>query len=191
MTNTPKSSKPGPEKVDVAETFLPLYKKNVERVAEFHKKALEIAADQANEAMEAWKKVLDVVPNTPGLFMFDLFGQSFERLVETEKGMIDLAMEQSEALLNLARERGASAETVLDSATGIFQKTVDHSLAVHKKTLDHFAEQQKKAYESAKKQFRFMAPGAEAFESGLDALIETQKVMLDVASRPLKRAVAA
>lgn len=187
MTTTHKSTKA--EKA--TETFLPLYKKNVERVAELHKKALEVAADQTAEVMEAWKKMFDVVPNTPGLFLFDLFGQTFDRFIETEKGMIDLAIEQSESLFSVAKDRGLSAEKIVDSATSIFQQTVDHSVALHKKTLDHFAEQQKKAYESAKKQFRFMTPGAEAFESGIDALIETQKVMLDIASKPLKHAVAA
>jgi hypothetical protein len=189
MTATHKSTKAG--KAEVAETFLPLYKKNVERVAELQKKALEVAADQTAEVMNAWKKVFDTVPNTPGLFMFDLFGQTFDRFVETEKGMINLAMEQSEALFSIARDRGMSAENIVDSATTVFQQTVDHSVALHKKTLDHFAEQQKKAYESAKKQFQFMTPGAEAFENGIDALIETQKVILDIASKPMKHAAAA
>ena len=36
-----------------------------------------------------------------------------------------------------------------------------------------------------------MTPGAEALESGIDRLIETQKVMLDMASKPLKYAAAA
>lgn len=189
MTATHKSTKV--EKPEVAETFLPLYKKNVERVAELHKKALEIAADQTAEVMDAWKKVFHFVPNTPGLFMFDLFGQTFDRFVETEKGMIDLAIEQGEALFNIAKDRSLSAEKIVDSTTQVFQQTVDHSVALHKETLDHFAEQQKKAYESAKKQFKFMTPGAEAFETGIDALIETQKTLLDIASKPLKHAAAA
>jgi hypothetical protein len=36
-----------------------------------------------------------------------------------------------------------------------------------------------------------MTPGAEAFENGIDALIETQKVILDIASKPMKHAAAA
>jgi hypothetical protein len=189
MTATHKSTKA--EKAEVTETFLPLYKKNVERVAELQKKALEVAADQTTEVMEAWKKVFGVVPNTPGLFLFNLFGETLDSFIETEKGMIDLAIEQSEALFNITKDRGMSAEKIVDGATHVFQQTVDHSVALHKKTLDHFAEQQKKAYESAKKQFRFMTPGADAFESGIDALIETQKKILDIASKPLKHAAAA
>jgi hypothetical protein len=185
MTATHKSTKA--EKAEVAETFLPLYKKNVERVAELQKKALEVAADQTTEVMEAWRKIFGVVPNTPGTFLFNLFGETLDNFVETEKGMIDLAIEQSEALFNITKDRGMSAEKIVDGATHVFQQTVDHSVALHKKTLDHFAEQQK----TAKKQFRFMTPGAEAFESGIDALIETQKKILDIASKPLKHAAAA
>ena len=107
MTATHKSTKA--EKAEVAETFLPLYKKNVERVAELQKKALEVAADQTTEVMEAWKKVFGVVPNTPGLFLFNLFGETLDNFIETEKGMIDLAIEQSDALFSIAKERGMSA----------------------------------------------------------------------------------
>lgn len=61
-----------------------------------------------------------------------------------------------------------------------------------KKALDYMAEQQKAAYETAKKQFRISGnPAAEAFQTGLDTLIETQKTMLDIASKPLRRAAAA
>jgi hypothetical protein len=34
-------------------------------------------------------------------------------------------------------------------------------------------------------------PGAEALQSGLDALIETQKAMLDIAAKPLRHPAAA
>src|SRR5215467_7783205 len=88
MTTTHKS----PKAEKAAETFLPLYKKNVERVAELHKKALEVAADQTAEVMDAWKKVFGVVPNTPGTFLFKLFGETLDTFIETEKGMIDLAV---------------------------------------------------------------------------------------------------
>lgn len=190
MTTTHKSTKP--EKPEVVENFLPLYEKNIERLAELQKKALEVAADQTTELLDAWKKAFHFIPNAPGLFMFDLVGQTFERFIETEKGMIDLAVEQSRALSNVTRERGASTAKVFDNVTSLFEQTVEHSVALHKKTLDTYAEQSKKAYEAAKKQFRFAGiPGAEAFESGIDALIETQKVMLDIASKPLKHHAAA
>jgi hypothetical protein len=176
----------------VVDTFIPLYEKNVERLAELEKKSLEVAAEQNAEWMEACKKTFRLAPETPGLFLFDLLGQTFERFVEAQKDVIDLAVEQSHAVAGLAKERGASATKMAEGVTALFQQTVEHSVAAQKKALDYYAEQHKAAYETAKKQFRFPgSPAADAFQSGMDTLIETQKAMLDIASKPLKRSVAA
>jgi len=191
MTRTHKSTRTAgaAEKTELLDTFIPLYAKNVERVGALQKNALEAFAEQSSEWIDTWKKAFHAVPNTPGLFLFDLLGQNFERYVEAEKGVIDLAVEQTHALADLAHERGASAAKIMEGLTSLFQQSAEHSVALHKKTLDHYAEQHKKAYETAKKQFRFT--GAEAYQSGLDALIETQKAMVDIASKPLRHAAAA
>ncbi len=192
MTTPHKSTKEPHEKTEVVETFIPLYQKNVERLADLEKKSLEMAAEQNTEWIEAWKKTFHVTPETPGFFLFDLLGQTFERLVETEKEVIDLAVEQTHAVAGLAKERGASATKLAEGVTALFQHTVEHSVAAQKKVLDYYAEQHKAAYETAKKQFRFAGnPAAEAFQSGMDTLIETQKTMMDIASKPLKRSAAA
>jgi hypothetical protein len=195
MSTTRKSTK-GParaaEKNEVIETLIPLYTKNVERLAELQKKSLEIAAEQNAELMEAYKKALRLVPEAPGLFLFDLVGQTFERFVETQKGAIELAVEQSQAVAGLARERGASATKVAEGVTALFKQSVEHSVAAQKKALDSYAEQHKTACEAAKQQFRTANnPAAEAFQSGIDSLIETQKTMLDFASKPFKKSAAA
>ena len=96
-------------------------------------------------ALLAWKKAFRAVPNTPGLFWFGLFAQNVERYVETQKGVIDLAVEQTHALADLAYERGSSAAKIVEGVTSMFQQTVQHSVALHKKTLDHYAEQHKTA----------------------------------------------
>jgi len=80
---------------------------------------------------------------------------------------------------------------MLEGVTSMFQQAVQHSVALQKKTLDHYSEQHRSAYDTAKKQFRMATPGAEAFQSGLDALFETQKAMLDIASKPLRHVAAA
>lgn len=192
MTTPHKSTREPHEKAEVVDVFIPLYEKNVERLADLEKKALETAAEQNTEWMEACKKTFRLTPEMPGLFLFDLLGQTFERFVETQKDVIDLAVEQSHTVAGLAKERGASATKLVEGVTALFQQTVEHSVAAQKKTLDHYAEQHKSAYETVKKQFRFSGnPAAEAFQSGMDTLIETQKAMLDIASKPLKRAAAA
>jgi hypothetical protein len=52
--------------------------------------------------------------------------------------------------------------------------------------MDFVAQQQKTAYETMKHQFHFANfPAAEAFQNGVEMLMETQKAMLDVAAKPL------
>ncbi len=192
MTTPHKSTREPHEKTEVVETFLPLYEKNVERLADLEKKSLEAAAEQNAEWVDAWKKTLGVTPETPGVFLLDLLGQTFERFVETQKGIIDLAVEQSHAVAGLAKERGVSVTKLTEGVTALFAQTVEHSVAAHKKALDYYAEQHKAAYEATKKQFRIASsPAADAFQSGMDTLIETQKTMLDIAAKPLKRSAAA
>ena len=126
------------------------------------------------------------------MFLFDLIGQTFERFVETEKSAIDLAVEQSHTVVGLAKERGTSASKVAAGVTSLFKQSVEHSVAAQKKALDYYAGQHKTACEAATQQFRIPRnPAAEAFQSGIDALIETQKTMLDIVSRPFKHGAAA
>lgn len=177
---------------DVVEAFIPLYTKNVERLAELQKKSLDIAAEQNAELIAACKKAFNYIPETPGLFLFDLVGQTFARFVETQKGAIDLAVEQSHVVAGLAKERGGSAVKVAEGVTALFKQSVEHSVAAQKKALDYYAEQHKSACEAAKKQFRIANnPAADAFQNGIDALIQTQKTMLDIVSKPFKSIVAA
>lgn len=182
-----KTANGSAKKNEVVEAFIPLYTKNVERLAELQKKSLDIAAEQNAELIDACKKAFHYIPETPGLFLFDLVGQTFERFVETQKGAIDLAVEQSHVVAGLAKERGGSATKVAEGVTALFQQSVEHSVAAQKKALDYYAEQHKTAFETAKKQFRIPDnPAADAFQNGIDALIQTQKTMLDIVSKPFK-----
>jgi hypothetical protein len=182
-----KSAAGAAEKNEVVEAFIPLYTKNVERLAELQKKSLDIAAEQNAELINACKKAFHYIPETPGLFLFDLVGQTFERFVETQKGAIDLAVEQSHVVAGLAKERGGSATKVAEGVTALFKQSVEHSVAAQKKALDYYAEQHKAACETAKKQFHIPNnPAADAFQTGIDALIQTQKTMLDIVSTPFK-----
>jgi hypothetical protein len=193
---TPKKSTNGAagaaKKNEAVETFIPLYTKNVERLAELQKKSLDAAAEQNTELIAACKKACNYVPETPGLFLFDLVGQSFARFVETQKGAIDLAVEQSHVVAGLAKERGALATKVAEGVTSLFKQSVEYSVAAQKEALDHYADQHKTAVEAGKKQFRIPSnPATDAFQTGVDSLIQTQKTILDLVSAPFKSIVAA
>jgi hypothetical protein len=191
MTTTRKSTHRPRAAAESAETaFVPAYSKSVERLAELQKKSLEVAAEQNAEILETCKRAFPFVPEGPASFWFDLLGQTLERYVETQKEVIDLAVEQNSTLVGLAQERGALAAKFADGACTLFQQTVDLSVATQKKNLEFCAEQQRTGYETAKKQFRVANPLADAFQSGLELLLETQKTVLDIASRPVKHAAA-
>jgi hypothetical protein len=185
--HTPRTAAEGAE---VAGSFVPLYTKSVRRVADLQKKSLEVAAEQNAELVENFKKTFSFIPESPASFWFDLVGQTFERFVENQKEAIDLAVEQTNTVTELAKERGALAAKFADGAAGLFQQTMDYSVATQKKNLEFCAEQQRTGYETAKKQFRIANPFAEAFQSGVDLFVETQKTVLDIASRPVKHAAA-
>jgi hypothetical protein len=185
-TNKSTKTERDTEKREIVDNFVPLFTKSVERVAELQKKSLELVAEQNAEVIGTWKKAFSIVPGTPGVFMLDMFGQIVDRYIETQKDAIDLTVEQTHAVAGLAKDRGGYVSKMSDGVTGVFQKSLEHSVAAQKKALDSFAEQNKTMYEEAKRQFRFSnTPATEAFQTGLDALIETQKTMLDIASKPL------
>ncbi len=185
MSATKKSTKTV-EKNEAIESFFPFFTRSVERIAEFQEKSLDFAAQQNADLLENFKKATKAFPQTPGTFMFDLYAQAFDKIVETQKGAIDLVVEQSQQAVNLTKERGTSYGKATEGFTSLVQQTVDQTIAAQKKALDFVAEQQKTAYDAVKQQFRFAnTPAAEAFQNGLDTLIETQKAMLDIASKPL------
>jgi methyl-accepting chemotaxis protein len=191
MSTPKKSTKSVGTKHEAVENFIPLYTKNVERLADMQKKSLEIISEQNAEFIDTCKKAFHFIPETPGMFLFDLFGEAFNRVVDTQKGAIDLAVEQSHAVANLAQQWGGSPAKVAEGVTALFQQTVESSVAAQKKALDYYSQQQKTVYETAKRQFRISNPAAEVFQAGLDVLIETEKTMLDIASKPLKYGTAA
>ena len=193
MSTAHKSSKHTAQAAEKkVENFIPLYTKNVERLAGLQKKSLEVAAEQNAELIGAWKQAFSFIPENPGLFWFDLAGQTFDRFVEIQKGAIDMAVEQSEAAAGLAKEHGGSAYKVAEGVTTLFKQSVEKSVATQKKAIEFYAEQQKAAFEAGKKQFGIANnPAADAFQSGVDALIETHKTILDIAVKPFKSTVAA
>ena len=97
-----KSATGTAKKNEAVEAFIPLYTKNVERLAELQKNSLDAAAEQNAELIDACKKAFNYIPETPGLFLFDLVGTSFNRFVETQKSAIDLAVQQSHVVAGLA-----------------------------------------------------------------------------------------
>ncbi len=188
---TRKTTKPvtaAAEKTEIVDTITSLYTTGVERIAEAQKTGIDLAVKQNAELLDAWKKIAQAIPGAPGLFMLDLASNTFERYAETQKGAIDLVLEQSQALAELVKERTASVADAFEGAPAIVKQTVDQSVAAQKKAFDFSAAQTKAAFASAKQQFGVKGTPAEAaaetFERGVASLIESQKELLDIAAKP-------
>jgi hypothetical protein len=79
---------------------------------------------------------------------------------------------------------------VTEGVTTLFRQGLEQSVSAKKKALDYYGEQNKTAYETARK-FGISNPFVEAFQTGVDAMIESQKTMLDIAAKPLTHVTAA
>ena len=200
MPNNSKSSKKAAPaaaavKPEFVDAFAPLYLNGVERVAEWQKKSLDMAAEQSADWIGAWKKAFSYFPMTPPTFIFDLAGQAVQTAVETQKGALDLVVEQAKSVAGIAKVRAEAYSTIFDGVTETFQKSVERSVEAQKKVLEFAAEQNKAVFESTKKQLGTTAGPATAivdsFQRGADALIEAQKSVLNITSQPFVAAAKA
>ena len=175
----------------VLESFVPLYAKGIEVIAELQKKTLEIAAQQNAEWAGASKKALvSFIPASQVNPVFDLAAQAFDTILEGQKEAIDLVLEQNETVAGFAKDGLESVSRLTSGLTELFQKSVEYSVAMQKKSLEFAAEQNKAVYEAAARQFGFSGSPVETFQRGWEALLETQKKVLDIASKPLKNTAA-
>ena len=129
----------------------------------------------------AWKKFTLPVP---GVLMLDLATTAFERFAETQKGAIDLMVEQTHALAELVKERKVKATDTMEEGKTTAQEAIEHSVAAQKTALDYTTKQTKAAFETAKQQFGYAGTpagtAADSMERGMDVVVEAQKELLDL-----------
>jgi len=175
------------DKTDFVETAVRVYMTGVERLAEAQKKAIDLAIEHNTEMMSTWKKQAAAAP---GLFMLDLATTAFDRFAETHKGMIDLMVDQTHTLADLANERKVKAGKVVDESVARAQEAIDQSVAAQKTVLEFSTRQTKAAFEAAKKQFGYAgtpaATAADSVQRGFEVVVDAQKELLDVLKEPLK-----
>lgn len=176
------------ENSEVVETVSNLYSKSVERIAELQKKGIDMAMEQNAEVLNACKKMSQTVPGFSSLFMLDSAATAFARYADTQKGAIDLVLEQSHALTGMVKESAYATVKIGSGATAVLLSTVEQTVIAQKKALDDSAAQGKAAFEKAKQYFGLTGTPAEqvaeSFQHGVDSLIATQKELLDIAAKP-------
>ena len=194
MRNASKSTKKATAAVnpEFVDTFSPLVLNSVARVADLQKKTLDIAAEQTAEWIGTWKKAFSYFPVTPPTFIFDVAGQALQTAIETQKGAIDLAVEQTKAVTGIAKLRAEAYSKIAQGVTTTIQKSVARSVEAQKQVLEFASEQNKAVCESTKKQLGAAAGPAtvivDTFQRGANAVIEAQKSFLNIASQPFATA---
>ena len=179
---------PAAEKqTEAVETMTTFYTKSVERLAEAQKKTLDVALQQNTDLIGAWKKIAQIVPGTPVLTILDLAANTFGQFVDLQKGAIDLALEQSQTLAGLSSERFDSVSKASDTLTTVVQDTVERVAATQKNAIEFSAAQTKTLFDTFKKQSGVAGTPVEAatesIQRGFDTLVETQKEILNIASK--------
>ncbi len=168
-------------KVDVIESISELYTKGIERLAAVQKNGLELAVKHNAEVASVWKKF--TLP-MPGALMLDLATTAFERFAETQKGAIDLLVEQPHAFSKLIKERKVKATDPIEEGKKTAKEAIEHSIAAQKTALEYTTKQAKAAFETAKQQLNYAGTpagtAAESMERGMDIVLEAQKELLDL-----------
>jgi hypothetical protein len=177
---------PEPVKVDVIESMTELYTNGIERLAEVQKKGLEIAVKHNAEVAGAWKKFALPVP---GVLMLDLANTAFERFADTQKGAIDLMVEQTRTFSKLVKERKFKATETMEQGKKSAKEAIEHSVAAQKTALDYTTKQTKAAFETAKQQLGYagtpVGTAADSMERGMDIVLEAHKELLDLVAEPI------
>ncbi len=172
-------------KVDAIDSMTELYTNGIERLAEMQKKGLEIAVKHNAEVVGAWKKFTLPVP---GVLMLDLATTAFERFAETQKGAIDLIVDQTHTFAKVVKERKVKTSDTMREGKERAKEAIEHSIAAQKTAMDYTAKQAKAAFATAKQQLGIagtpVATAADSMERGMDIVLEAQKDLLDLVAEP-------
>jgi len=119
------------------------------------------------------------------MFYVDVAGQGLGRLIEMQKGMVDLMVRQSAAGVDGLKQRSSSASKAAGGVTNLIRDAANFTVASQKIALD-FAAQQNRAVTDAVKHQAGMggtpaSAAADSIQRGMSAVIETQKELLDIA----------
>jgi hypothetical protein len=187
MATNRKTTTPEDKQAETVETIAGLYTKSVERLAQVQKKTLDIALQQNADLIGAWKKIAQATPGVPVPNVLDLAANMFGQFVDLQKGAIDLALEQTQSLAGLASERAGFVSSASDTVKTMVQDSVERAASNQKNVIEFSAAQTKAAIDTFKKQPGVAGTPAEvaadSIQRGFDSLVETQKEILNVASK--------
>jgi hypothetical protein len=168
------------------ELVAPYFINSVERTAELQKNCLDAVAGQFREWIALNKKLAIFVP-APVASLFDVAERSFEKGVDAQKSLIDVAVEQSKTAVRISTETQPDFSKVADQVTSMVRKSAEQATAVQKDLAAFAAEETRKASDIVIQQFGLAGtPAADSFKKNLNAVVDLQKTIVDIATKPLK-----
>jgi hypothetical protein len=88
-------------------------------------------------------------------------------------------------MAEITRDNVTTVSKATENMTGMVQKSVERAAAMQKKSLDQTAAHTKLVLDTVKQQFGFAGwpagTAVDSFHRGVDAVIEAQKDLLDIA----------
>ena len=165
----------------------------VQRTIQVQKNALDLAAEQQVELFDLYKK--SIPSSAPAASLFDFAVQAFGSFVQTQKAVLDLLGEQSNAVLEHIQQRGESVASVAKDFNSLVTDSMERAAAAQKIVLDYAAQQNKAASEAIKQQPGVpgtpAAAAADSVQRSVESMISSQKEILDAATKPLKSTASA
>jgi hypothetical protein len=170
-----------------------VFNQSMQSVVAMQKNVLDMAVQQNTEAIQACKKSLKGTFFANSAPMLDLAAQAFEKYAGLQKSFIDLAVEQTNALNALQDLRNEPPAKAANAVTNLMQQAWQRGLTAQKMALDVAAQQNRAVAETVKQQLSGtpVAAAADSIQRGVDAMIETQRNVLEIAAKPIKPAATA
>lgn len=168
--------------------FSAVYRKGVDCFAELQNQTIDCAVRQNKEAAEVWKRSLEKLPWWPRLSLLDSVGGTMDRYAEAQKAGIQIAVDQTHALLDMMKERTAAGNRAAGSISKFAEQGFEQSVAAQKRAVEAVIAETRSTFENTRD--LFVVPGGEAVAStirqGVEAVLDAQKELLETARRGRK-----
>jgi hypothetical protein len=191
----PAGAKTTSPEIPPALAFANLFHRGIVRYAEMQKTALDQLVQHNADLQTTWKQAYKETP-APASTVLDLAVEGIERFVEAQKSLVDLTVEQSALVMDVSKERAEGTAKTVANISEIVTQSTDKLVAAEKVVLDFAAKQNTMVIDRIKRQFGAAdtspaAVAADAIRRSMDVVVQTQKEMIDLATKPIKAAAAA
>lgn len=164
------------------------------RAVDASKLYLNLAAKQNAEIVAAIKNSIKGTPLAE-LPMLDLAAQAVDAYVAIQSELLDLGLEQINAVINAVLASGTDVEKAKAEFANVVRGSVDRSATAQNSLFEFAASRTKAGIDAVKAQPGIAGTEAEAvaerIQNGFDTVIATQKEILGMANKQMKDAVSA